>query len=87
MLAKTNFFGETIEVPAGHTYSTPACLNDARAQLRRWSEEWREKKVVAMDNFCGRREQNFNESETGSSISASRVGNKPENAQKLANAA
>ena len=75
MEPKTNFFGETIEVPAGHSYGTREEVAEAKAQLRRWSEELREKKTIEMDGFCGRRDQNFNESETGSSVSGTRIGN------------
>jgi len=84
MSAKTNFFGETIEVPAGHTYQTKEELKEAKSNLRRWATEWLEKKTVEMENFCGRREQNFNESETASSLSGTRISNKPEKAERLA---
>ena len=84
MKPKTNFFGETIEVPAGHSYPTSEDLKEAKSLLRRWADEWSEKKTVEMDNFCARREQNFNESETASSLSGTRISNKPEKAEQLA---
>lgn len=84
MTAKTNFFGESREVPAGHTYPSPEELKEAKSLLRRWAEEWREKITVEMENFCGRREQNFNESETASSLSGTRISNKPAKAEVLA---
>ena len=75
MKPKTNFFGETYEVPAGHSYPTNEDLAEARSQLRRWAEEWRDKKTTELDVFCGRREQ-INESETASTMSASRISHK-----------
>lgn len=87
MKPQTNFFGETYEVPAGHSYPTNEDLAEAKSQLRRWSEEWREKKTAEMDYFCGRREQQINESETASTMSASRISHKQEKAQQIAKAA
>ena len=85
MLAKTNFFGESIEMPVKQTYSTMEDLQQARASLKRWSDEWREKKSSEMEIFNGKREVNVNEGETATSISQSRVSvNKTNNAQQIA---
>ena len=73
MLAKTNFFGESIEMPGKLTYSTMEDLQQARASLKRWSDEWREKKSSEMEIFNGKKELNVNEGETATSISQSRV--------------
>lgn len=85
MLAKVNFFGESIELPVKHTYSTMEDLQQARQSLKRWSDEWREKKSGEMEIFNGKREVNVNEGETATSISQSRVSaNKAEKGKQLA---
>ena len=74
-------------MPVKHTYSTQEDLQQARASLKRWSEEWRDKKTSEMEIFNGKREVNVNEGETATSISQSRVSaaqnNKTDKAQKL----
>ena len=52
-----------------HSYSSQEDLTEARGQLKRWSEEWKEKKIVEMETFNGKREVNINEGETASSMS------------------
>jgi hypothetical protein len=52
--------------------------------LKRWGEEWKDRKTVEMETFNGKRELNINEGETASSISQSRVSNKAEKANVLA---
>ena len=59
-------------------------LQEARLSLKRWSEEWREKKMSEMEIFNGKREVNLNEGETASSMSQSKVSNKVEKAKILA---
>jgi hypothetical protein len=84
MQTKTNFYGDSVEMPAGHSYSTQEDLKDARNDLKRWSDELRERKTTEMELFNGKRELNINEGETASSISLSRVSNKQEKAKLLA---
>lgn len=55
--------------------------------LKRWSEEWREKKASEMELFTGKREISINEGETASTMSQSRVSNKAEKANAIANEA
>jgi len=69
MSTKSNFWGINIEVPMGHTYSTQEDLKEARSLLKRWSEEWREKKAGEMEIFSGKREFSINEGETASTVS------------------
>ena len=82
MGTRTNFWGESYEVPICHSYSTKEDLTEARLMLKRWSQEWREKKIVEMETFNGKREVNLNEGETASTMSQSRVSaNKTDKAQ------
>ena len=55
--------------------------------LKRWSDEWKDKKTMEMETFNGKRELNINEGETASSISQSRVSNKADKAAILASEA
>ena len=72
-------------MPVKQTYSTMEDLQQARASLKRWSDEWREKKTSEMEIFNGKREVNVNEGETATSISQSRVSvNKTDKAQQIA---
>lgn len=84
MQTKVNFFGESLEVPLSHSYSTQEDLSEARLMLKRWSDEWKEKKTSEMDIFIGRREIGINEGETASSVSATKVSHNTEKAQQLA---
>lgn len=85
MTTKTNFWGEGYEVPLCHSYSTKEDLTEARLHLKRWNAEWREKKIIEMETFIGKRELNVNEGETASTMSQSRVSaNKTDKAQQLA---
>ena len=72
-------------MPVKHTYSTVEDLHQARASLKRWNDEWRERKANEMEIFNGKREVNVNEGETATSVSQSRVSanNKTDTAQKL----
>jgi hypothetical protein len=76
-----------LEIPIGHTYLTIEDLNEARGMLKRWSDEWKDKKTMEMETFNGKRELNINEGETASSISQSRVSNKADKAAILASEA
>ena len=72
-------------MPGKLSYSTMEDLQQARASLKRWSEEWREKKTSEMEIFNDKRELNVNEGETATSISQSRVSvNKTDKAQQIA---
>jgi len=53
----------------GHTYSSMEDLTEARSMLKRWGEEWKDKKIIEIETFNGKRELNVNEGETASSIS------------------
>ncbi len=83
MVQRTNLWGEVIEMPLGHSYSTQEDLSQARGQLKRWSDEWKEKKAAEMELFNGKREISINEGETASTVSASRISNKQEKAAQL----
>ncbi len=80
---RSNFWGELIEMPQSHSYSTQEDLSQARGQLKRWSDEWKEKKIAEMELFNGKREISINEGETASTVSASRISNKQEKAAQL----
>ena len=81
MQTKTNFWNESVEVPLNHSYSVAEELTDARMALKRWSEEWREKKAAEMEIFNGKREININEGD--SSVSGvSRHSKKSDQAEK-----
>ena len=67
-----------------HSYSSQEDLTEARGQLKRWSEEWKEKKIVEMETFNGKREVNINEGETASTMSQSRVSRGADKAATLA---
>ena len=73
MTTKTNFWGEGYEVPLCHSYSTREDLTEARDLLKRWSEEWLEKKLAEMETFNGKRDFDAKEGETASTMSQSRV--------------
>lgn len=87
MGTKTNFWGINFEIPLGHSYSTMEDLQEARSNLKRWAEEWREKKAGEMELFTGKREISINEGETASTMSQSKHSNKAEKANALASEA
>jgi len=64
MQTKINFWGESIDVPLNHTYSVSEELAEARSALKRWAEEWREKKTAEMEIFNGKTAININEGES-----------------------
>ena len=89
MQTKINFWGESIDVPLNHTYSVSEELAEARSALKRWSEEWREKKTAEMEIFNGKTAININEGESSvSGVSQqSKKSNQAEKGQKIAEAA
>ena len=76
---RKNVWGEDLELPLGHQYSMKEEFSEAKNLLRRWSEEWKERKVNEMEIFNGKKEIG-NDAETASSVSQSRVSNKAERA-------